>query len=49
MYNKVPEGEVSSAADFILTCLRLDPLERPGAQELEQHQWLKGVFTGSSI
>ena len=45
VYEKVPESEVGPAAEFIRACLRLDPLQRPSARELEQHAWLKGAFT----
>lgn len=45
VYEKVPESEVGPAADFIRTCLRLDPLQRPSAKDLEQHPWLKNGFS----
>lgn len=41
---KVPEAEIPLAAQFIRDCLRLDPLLRPSAQELELHRWLATAF-----
>lgn len=38
----VPESCMSAAAqDFILQCLRKDPLQRPCITDLLQHPWLK--------
>ena len=33
--------EVDSAADFIQTCIRLDPGDRPSAEQLSHHPWLQ--------
>ena len=32
------------AAEFIRTCLRLDPAQRPTSEELEDHDWLSGAL-----
>lgn len=45
VYNAVPGDEVDSIADFIRACLRLDPLQRPSARELEDHPWLAKAFS----
>ena len=45
VYNVVPEDEVEPVADFIRACLRLDPLQRPSARELEEHPWLSKAFS----
>ena len=45
VYNVVPKEEVEPAAEFIRSCLRLDPLKRPGASELEKHPWLAKAFS----
>lgn len=39
-YNAVHPGDISLAADFIRTCLRLEPTERPSATDLIGHEWL---------
>ncbi|KAL4245810.1 Protein kinase-like domain superfamily protein [Abortiporus biennis] len=41
-YNVMPEDEFEPAADFIRTCIHLDPKDRPTAEELREHPWLKG-------
>lgn len=43
-YKILPQEEVAPAAEFIRYCIRLDPHERPSAEELLQHSWLRPVY-----
>lgn len=42
--NVLEEGELQLAADFIASCLRLDPSKRPSALELQRSPWMKTAF-----
>jgi serine/threonine protein kinase len=42
-YKVLAAEDIKPAAEFIATCLRLDPLERPSACDLAAHPWLKGA------
>ena len=44
-YATLKPEDIQPAADFITSCLRLDPLKRPSARELQLAPWLKSAFT----
>ncbi|KIP06099.1 hypothetical protein PHLGIDRAFT_73196 [Phlebiopsis gigantea 11061_1 CR5-6] len=39
-YKVLTEEEIRPAAEFIRSCVRLDPSERLTAEEIVQHPWL---------
>ena len=43
-YNVLRPDDVAPAAEFIRTCLHLDPALRPTADELQEHEWLSGAL-----
>jgi serine/threonine-protein kinase SRPK3 len=42
-YKVLPEPDVLATAAFIERCLRLDPKNRPSAEELLEDEWWKDV------
>ncbi|KAK7682299.1 hypothetical protein QCA50_014502 [Cerrena zonata] len=44
-YKILDKDDLQPTADFIASCLRLDPLKRPSAKELQLAPWLKDAFT----
>lgn len=45
--NVVPNDQIAPAASFINACLRLNPKERPSAEELTFHDWVKDAYACS--
>ncbi|KAF9514809.1 hypothetical protein BS47DRAFT_1328588 [Hydnum rufescens UP504] len=39
------EEDLKPAADFIRACIRIDPEERPPAETLVGHEWMRGALT----
>jgi serine/threonine-protein kinase SRPK3 len=42
-YEVLQPGDIAPAAAFIRACIKLDPKERPTADELCNHDWIAGV------
>ena len=42
-YNILPEEEIGPAARFIRKCIRLDPQNRPSAEQLVRDDWFSMV------
>jgi len=42
--NILRPDDVQLAAEFIRTCLHLDPAQRPTAIQIQGHEWLAGAL-----
>jgi serine/threonine protein kinase len=40
-YPPIPERFSRPLTDFLMECFRKDPAQRPSAEELFEHEWLK--------